>query len=41
MGGRHQTISQDIADVENASFITLTQEKQRLKIFQSVIAVLE
>lgn len=40
-GGQHQTISQDVIDAESVSFITLIQEKQRLRTFRSVIAVRE
>lgn len=41
MGGQHQTILQDVGSVESVSFITSTSEKQRLRTFQSEIAVLE
>lgn len=41
MEGQHQTLLQDVSSAENVSFITLTQEKQRLRTFQSVIAAAE
>lgn len=40
-GGQHQIISQDVIDVKSVSFITLTQEKQKLRTFQSGIAAVE
>ena len=41
MGGQHQIILRDVTSAESVLFITLTQEKQRLRTFQSVIAVVE
>lgn len=40
-GGQHQTISQDVASAESVLFIELIRAKQRLRTFQSVIAVEE
>lgn len=40
-GGQHQTLSVGVTSAESVSFITLTQEKQKLKTFQNGIAVRE